>query len=269
VPIDQIKELIYILAGWCSVLVSAAFGNPVPEEVWIAAAGGYAASMTDEFGLLRFLVLPVVIIGAFVADLLLYGLGRLFGARLLEMKWMRRLSPPAQRERIADNFHHYGFVIFILGRMVPGIRTTLFLTAGTMRLNLLRFAVADGVGSVLGGSLFFFLGYGLGSHFIDLLRNVEGQIAQYKAALIIIVLGAVAIYLLYAFLRRPIPTGDPDEVPIIGKQIKAHLPDKTDSPPTETPSGQSQRCDTDGPSAHTPSGDSQSSEAGTQTEARR
>jgi membrane protein DedA with SNARE-associated domain len=225
VPIDQIKDLIYVLAGWFGVLVSAAFGNPVPEELWIATAGGHASTLT-EFGLLRFLVWPVVIAGALVADVLLYGLGRLFGARLLEMKWMQRLSPPEKRQDIAENFHRYGFVIFMVGRLVPGIRTTLFLTAGTMRLNLLRFCLADGIGGVFGGSIFFFLGYGLGSHFIDILKSVEERIAPYKAVLIILVLGVVALYLLYAFLRHPIPTGDPKDVPIIGPKIAAHLPDK-------------------------------------------
>jgi len=40
------------------------------------------------------------------------------------------------------------------------------------------------------------------------------------------VLGAVAVYLLYAFFRHPVQTGDPGDVPIIGSQIAAHLPDK-------------------------------------------
>ncbi len=237
-PIDQIKELIYILTGWFGLLVSAAFGNPVPEEVWIAMAGGHASTLT-EFGLLRFLVWPVVIVGALVADVLLYGLGRLFGARLLEMKWLRRLCPPKKQLDIAYNFHRYGFFIFMVGRLVPGIRTTLFLTAGMMRLNLLRFCVADGIGGIFGGSLFFFLGYGLGSHFIDLLKTVEDRFAPYRAVLIILVLGVVVAYLLYAFLRKPIPTGNPKDVPIIGPKIAAHLPDterkEADGAPKEAP----------------------------------
>ena len=48
------------------------------------------------------------------------------------------MAPPDKRQRIQENFHRYGFLIFAVGRLVPGIRTTLFLTAGTMRLSLLR-----------------------------------------------------------------------------------------------------------------------------------
>jgi membrane protein DedA with SNARE-associated domain len=229
----SVEDLIYRLALWFGLLVSAAFGNPVPEEVMIATAGGYAASMT-EFGLFRFLMWPVVIVGALVADVLLYGLGRLFGARLLELKWLRRLSPPEQHQRIHDNFHRYGFAIFALGRLVPGIRTTLFLAAGMMRLNLLRFCLADGIGGLFGGSLFFWLGYGLGSHFQEALASWDQRIAPYKAVIIFMLLGTVATYLLYSFMRQPIPTGNPEDVPIIGHQIAAHLPDK-DRPAGDAP----------------------------------
>jgi membrane protein DedA with SNARE-associated domain len=218
-------DLIYTLGYWFAFLVSAAFGNPIPEEVMIASAGVHAASM-GEYGPFRWLLLPTVLVAALVADVLLYALGRVFGARLLETSWMKRLAPPEKRERIHENFHRYGFVIFAIGRLVPGIRTTLFLTAGTMRLSLLRFCLADGVGALVGGSLFFFLGYGLGSQFEALLKGWEDQIASYKPLIFVVLLGLVAAYLLYTFLRRPIPTGDPEEVPLIGHQIAVHIPDK-------------------------------------------
>jgi membrane protein DedA with SNARE-associated domain len=245
------KNLIYELVGWFILLVTPGFLiNPVPEEVLIASAGIRAAAM-PEIGALRWLYFPVVIVGAVVADVVLYLLGRLFGARLLELKVFQKLASEEKRERIKDNFHRYGFVIFLVGRLVPGIRTTLFLTSGMMRLSLVRFCLADGLGAIVGGTLFFFLGYGLGSHFLEIIESIEKRIAPYKATLILFVLGAVAAYLLYVFLRRPIPTGDPEEVPIIGHQIATHLPDKSDYPPPKAPAAESQE-----------------SESGTRTEAR-
>jgi hypothetical protein len=104
-----------------------------------------------------------------------------------------------------------------------------------MRLNLLRFCLADGLGAIFGGSLLFFLGYGLGSHFLEMIKKIEQRIAPYKAILVLLVLGSVALYLLYAFFRRPVPTGDPEDVPIIGHQIATHLPDKSVAPPAQAP----------------------------------
>jgi membrane protein DedA with SNARE-associated domain len=230
------KDLIYELVGWFAGLVSAGFGlPPLPEEVLITSAGVRAAALADQYHGFQWLLMPAVIAGAFLADIFLYMIGRVFGQRLLEMKWMRKLAPLEKREHIYDNFDRYGFTIFLVGRLIPGIRTTLFLTAGTMRLNLLRFCLADGLGAVFGGSLLFLLGYGLGSHFLEIVQKIENRIAPYKAMLIIFVLGSVAIYLLYAFFRRPVPTGDPEDVPIIGHQIATHLPDKSIGPPAQTP----------------------------------
>src|ERR1700733_6837481 len=75
------QDLMYRLAVSFFCLASAGFGNPVPEEVMIATAGGYAASTIDEYGMLRWLFLPTVLVGGVVADVVLYMLGRVFGAR--------------------------------------------------------------------------------------------------------------------------------------------------------------------------------------------
>lgn len=217
------SSLIYELLSWFGFLMSSAFGNPIPEEVMIVT-GGIRTSQLGHHGAWRWLMLPACLLGAFVADILLYAIGRLFGAFLNRTGWMRRLAPPEKQARIHDNFEHYGVIIFVIGRLVPGIRTTLFLTAGTLRLPLLRFILADGLGALIGTSLFFFLGYGLGAQFRDFIAHLEEEITPYKPLLIGGLLLAVAGYVAYLFLRHPFPTGDPEEVPFIGHQIATHLP---------------------------------------------
>ncbi len=222
------KDLLYELFGWCGFLISAAIGNPIPEEVMIAMAGVRAATLM-EHGPSRFLLLPACMIGAVIADLGLYGIGRLFGARLLEHRWLARLAPAEKRERTRENFHKYGVSILVFGRLVPGIRTTLFLTAGMMRLSMMRFLLADGLGAVFGNSLVFFLAYGLGAQFKELIESLENQVNAAKPILILALMLAVGAYLLNKFLRRPIPTGDPKELPLIGPQVAAHLPIRPDN----------------------------------------
>lgn len=223
-----VSDLIYELGYWFAFLSSAAFGNPIPEEVMIAMAGIRTAQLADV-GPVRWLILPACMAGAVLADVLLYALGRFFGGRLMRTALFARLAPEAKQVQIRHNFHRYGVVIFVIGRLVPGIRTTLFLTAGSMRLSVFRFVLADGLGALVGTTLFFLLGYGLGAQFRDLLLHLEEQIAPYKPAGLLLLLGAVAAYLLYLFLRHPIPTGDPEEVPLIGHQIAAHMPQTDDN----------------------------------------
>src|SRR5262249_31586794 len=139
--------------------------------------------------------------------------------------------PAEKRERTRQNFYRYGVSILIFGRLVPGIRTTLFLTAGMMRLSVPRFLVADGLGAIPGNSLIFFLAYWFGRQFQELLERLENEVNAARPLIVLVLLVAVSGYLLYLFLRRPIPTGDPKELPLIGQQVAAHLPTKPDAEP--------------------------------------
>src|SRR5262249_34099460 len=103
------------------------------------------------------IMLPVCILGVVLSDLILFTLGWRFGDRLLKYRWLARMLPSDRRKRTEENFHRYGVSILVFGRLVPGIRAPLFLTAGSMRLPLPRFLLADGLGAVVGNSFFFFL----------------------------------------------------------------------------------------------------------------
>jgi len=224
-------ELLY----WFGWMASAGFGNPVPEELSLIAAGVRAGANPDELGPWWLLLGPAVFAGALFADVALYSLGRLLGKSRL-MRW---LAPPEKRERIRRNFHKYGFWIFIFGRLVPGIRTTLFVSAGMMRISFKRFLMVDGIGALVGSSVFFFLGYGVSKGFVDQRRldqieEWEHWLASYKMWLLAAVVLVVGGYLLYRFIRHPIQTGDPDEVPLIGASITKVLP-VAPAPTTEPP----------------------------------
>jgi membrane protein DedA with SNARE-associated domain len=178
------------------------------------------------------IMLPVCILGVVLSDILLYGVGRWFGDRLLQHRRLARILPPQRRRQTEENFHRYGASILVVGRLMPGIRAPLFLTAGSMRLPLARFLFADGLGAVVGNSLFFFLGYWLGDSVKTLIEHAEERL---KPILIIVAIGLLVAYLLWHFLRHPVPTGDPEEVPIIGPQVASHM-ECPDPPCPEEPS---------------------------------
>jgi len=217
-------KLLLELLGWFAMLFSAGFGNPTPEELIVVAAGIRATTLDEAYGAFRWLLLPTVITGAVAADVLLYGVGRLFGPRLLAWRWTARLAPAENREHIRANLSKYGVIIFIIGRLIPGIRTTLFLTAGTTRVSLLNFLGADFLGALVGNSLIFLLAYFIGDQFKEFIVHLEKQVFAHRPIVFLLLLSAIAGYLLYAFLRRPFPTGDPEEIPLIGKQVASHLP---------------------------------------------
>src|SRR5260370_40386483 len=136
---------------------------------------------------------------------------------------MARFFPEAKRQRIERNFHRYGVNILLFGRLLPTIRGPLFLTAGMMRLPLLRFLIADGIGAIIGNTLLYFLGFWFGDAFKELVEAIENDLIPYRPILVLAALVAVTAYLIYHFLRSPVTTGDPKEIPLIGNQVAARI----------------------------------------------
>jgi membrane protein DedA with SNARE-associated domain len=216
------SELVRDLLIAFGVFVSAGLGAPFPEELAIVAAGLWTAS-NPEHGVYRWLMLPVCLLGVLIADCLLYGIGRYFGGGLLRRPWFARLVPAAKRRRIEENFRHYGVSILLFGRLLPGIRAPLFLTSGMMHLSVPRFVVADAFGAVVGNSLLFFLAFWFGDQFRELVEHAERDVARARPLVILVLIVAVGVFFLIHFLRRPVPTGDPEELPLIGHQVAVHM----------------------------------------------
>jgi membrane protein DedA with SNARE-associated domain len=213
-------ELLRPFLYFFGLFVIAGLGAPIPEEVAIVGAGLWTGTCDPAvYGVYKWLMLPVCLLGVLIADGLLYGGGWYFGTRLFEKRWMARIVSPSKRQEIQDNFHRYGVSILIFGRLLPGIRAPLFLIAGTMRLSLTRFFLADGIGAVLGNSLLFFLAFWFGDQFKELIDPIQREAEKVRPILILLAISAVGAYLLYHFLRRPVTTGDPVEIPLIGSQV--------------------------------------------------
>jgi membrane protein DedA with SNARE-associated domain len=165
-------------------------------------------------------MLPVCIVGVLTADVILCSIGRYFGTRLLAMGWFARMVSREKHDRIERNFDRYGVNILLVGRLLPGIRSPLFITAGTMRLPVSRFVVADALGAVVGNSLLFFLAFWFGDQFRELVKGVEDRA---RPLVVVSAIVAVGVFFVVQFLRRPVPTGDPEELPIIGHQVATHI----------------------------------------------
>jgi membrane protein DedA with SNARE-associated domain len=216
-----------------SLLVAAGIGFPIPEEFPIIGAGLWVAH-NPHIGASRWLILPVCIAGVVISDGLLYGMGRYFGPRLLEWRVVKRLLTPQKRERIESNFHKNGVLTLLFARFLPAIRSPIFITAGIMRLSFVKFVIADGIYAIPGVSLLFFLSFWFGDSFRDYYME---KVHELRPLLILLAIAAVAGILAYHFFRKPVASGDPEELPLIGKQVAAKIThhDSTGADPPPPP----------------------------------
>ena len=223
----------YCIGAFVALILGGVGLPPIPEEGVVVAAGAWVAS-TPEYQLYRWVILPVCIAGILFSDMLLYGIGRYWGTRLLEHRWLARFLTPEKLGQIQHNFHRYGIKILLFVRWIPGIRSPLFLTAGTMRLPVARFTVADAIAAASGHTLLFFLSYWFTDSFQELYKLVEGDLKRLSPLLVVLAILAVGLYLLVHFLRKPVPTADPEELPILGHQVAVKM-ESPETPPCQAP----------------------------------
>jgi membrane protein DedA with SNARE-associated domain len=217
--VPELSEFWPFLVAFGS-LVAAGFGAPIPEELPTIGAGIWVSS-NPEFGPLRWLILPVCFLGVLISDLMLYGIGRFWGPRILNRRWVKKMISPETWERIAENYHKYGIKALLMVRWLPAIRSPMFLSAGVMRLSFARFVLADGIALVVGHSALFFLAYWLGDQSMEILKKVESV----RPLIVVALITAVTTYLVIHFLKRPVATGAPEDLPPIISQV-GHMTEK-------------------------------------------
>jgi membrane protein DedA with SNARE-associated domain len=208
----------YGYLGVFLALLAAGFGVPIPEELPVITAGILVGH--QDTNLRWYYMLPVCIAGVVIGDCVLYLIGRKWGRRLVETGWVKRkLLPPEKRELIEKNFHDYGIMVLLGARLMPGIRSPIFIMAGVLRFPFGKFLLADAIYAIPGVNLLFWTSYLLTDQVLVLFNKLN----EYKTLVFSHLLAGLAGALLYKFvIARRVSTGEPPHVPnVISKPAEA------------------------------------------------
>ncbi len=171
----------YMIFG---ALLLAGLNIPVSEDAMLFISA-ILASQNPEY--LPHLFIAVYL-GAYFSDLICYGLGRVLGPKLFEIRFFANMVPPERITKISAYYQKYGVATLIIGRFIPfGVRNALFLTAGLGQMNFIRFALSDLLACTISSVSFFTLYYYYGETVIAYIK--QGNIAIFS--LLLIFLGAV------------------------------------------------------------------------------
>jgi membrane protein DedA with SNARE-associated domain len=141
--------LIIFLFAYLDVLVPI-----VPSETAVITAGVVAA----DGDLSLALIIPLAAAGAFLGDNTAYLLGRRFGTRATE----RFFRSERARRRIAwadEQLQERGGELIMVGRFIPGGRTAVALSSGTLRYPWRRFIMFDAAAALIWASYSALIGY--------------------------------------------------------------------------------------------------------------
>ena len=206
----------YGYQGIFLALLASGLGLPIPEELPVITAGILVGH--EDTNLKWYIMLPVVIMGVVIGDGFLYAIGRFWGTWFLRRKWVqRRILTPEKRARIEKNFHDRGIAVLLGARLLPGIRTPIFLMAGVLRVPFARFLFADALYAIPGVNMLFWLAYLL----TDQVLEIFNRINAYRPLVVVAILSGVAGALVQKYLlTRKVSTGEPPPA-IINKPAEA------------------------------------------------
>jgi membrane protein DedA with SNARE-associated domain len=158
---DLLQQLIRIFAenGYIAVFIALMIcgaGLPLPEDITLVAGGviaglGYA-NVHAMFALAMF--------GVLLGDAAIFMLGHHYGARILQWRFVARVLTPERYVKVQEKFDRYGNRMLFFARFLPGMRTTVYLTAGTThRVSFLRFLLIDTLAALISVPFWVYLGF--------------------------------------------------------------------------------------------------------------
>jgi membrane-associated protein len=156
---DKFTELVAESSEWAYVIVFLfayldVLVPIVPSETAVITAGVVAA----DGDLSLALIIPLAAAGAFLGDNTAYLLGRHLGTRATE----RFFRSERARRRIAwadEQLEERGGELIMVGRFIPGGRTAVALSSGTLGYPWRRFIMFDAAAALIWASYSALIGY--------------------------------------------------------------------------------------------------------------
>jgi len=158
---DLLQQLVTIFTenGYVAVFIALMIcgaGLPLPEDITLVAGGviaglGYANVHA---------MVALTMFGVLLGDSAIFLLGHHYGARILRWRFVARVLTPARYVKVQEKFDQYGNRMLFFARFLPGMRTTVYLTAGTThRVSFLRFLLIDTLAALISVPFWVYLGY--------------------------------------------------------------------------------------------------------------
>lgn len=158
----------------------AGLNIPVSEDALIFLSALLAATRPD-------LLWPLYIAmfsGAYLSDVVCYGLGRQLGPAIWESRRFRKMVKRERVTQMQQFYAKYGAATLFVGRFIPfGVRNALFLTAGMSHMHALKFLLADLAAATISCNVYFWLYYVYGTRVVGWVK--DGNLFIFVAAMIV------------------------------------------------------------------------------------
>lgn len=195
------------------VLLLSGFGLPLPEDITLVA-GGFIASLacTAEVSFLPALsqchqvhiMFAIGMAGVLLGDSTMFFIGRTFGKKALNMKFISRIISQERYEWAQAKFEKYGVLFVFSARFMPGLRSPIFIVAGiTHKVSYLKFILTDGAAAIVSVPLWVYFGFWAERQLSDLV-TIESYVKKGQLSIIIVLGLLITSFFCYLYIRRKI-----------------------------------------------------------------
>jgi membrane protein DedA with SNARE-associated domain len=183
----------HVYAKLAGILLLCGLGLPIPEDISLISAG-YLAHLGKVDLHAVFAVCFAAVLGG---DGIAFTLGRLFGTRILASRLGRRYFNPRRQRRVRAYFRVYGSKVVFIARFLPGLRFSIFLSAGMLRVRPAVFIVYDALAAVISVPVLVYLAWYFGDQIDHVI--VWAKRSEYG---ILAIVAAVVLYLGFKIYRK-------------------------------------------------------------------
>lgn len=186
---DVPEPVVYLIIF--GILLACGFGLPIPEDITLFAGGilSYYQKIDPAT------TVVVSLAGVMIGDCTMFYLGSHFGRRLTK-KWIfHKLLPDERLAMVQEKLHEHGNKTMFFARFMPGLRSPVFFSAGTLHLPFRKFFMFDGLAALISVPTIILLVYFGGSQVENVIRYIQN--VEHGIAVFIILIIAVLAFKWY------------------------------------------------------------------------
>ena len=177
------------------LLMLAGLNVPVSEDLVFIISASIASAVIPENACLIF---TGCFLGAYLSDLVAYSIGRHGLPLIQKFGFLKSDYTKKMIFNLHVYFKKYGGKTLFFGRFIPfGVRNVMFITAGLVKVNILKFMIIDLLALTITSSILFFIGYKFGEN----IGSIKVYLANYKIIVFIIFLIFVSAFVVKKNLK--------------------------------------------------------------------
>lgn len=181
------------------LLVGSGFGLPINEDILLLGAAALTLTAVME----PIPLIAVAWVGLVSADGLIFHWGRRFGVRLLRHRSVSRMLPETRLAAMQEAMLRYGPASIFAVRFMPGLRSPLYFTAGSLKMPYRHLFIFDGAAALVELPLLVYGVRYVGGRWQEILEVVQRYQGPLAAFVVLLLVGA------WLYRRRRAKHGKP------------------------------------------------------------